>query len=218
MAKGARPGKTDGPRPRARTAATQTVDVEDRLIDAALTLAARQGWRNTSLGEIAAEAGLRLDEAYAIHASKAGILHAFRRRIDRAALAGAPGEAAEPPRDRLFDILMRRFDALQPHKPALGVILRDGLGDPLALLGAPALLRSMAWMLDAAGISAAGWRGRVRVPVLAGLYLSVLRVFLDDDSADLTATMAALDRRLRHAESLWRPAGGARQDPSGTAG
>ena len=96
---------------------------------------------------------------------------------------------------------MRRFDALKPHRAALKAIARDLGGDPpTALCSAPAFLRSMAWMLEAAGLSSAGMRGRLRVRALAALYLCVLRVFVRDDSEDLAKTMAALDRRLRQAE------------------
>ena len=184
----------------AKAAAGPAAEAADRLVDAALRLAERQGWRRTGLGEIAAEAGLPLDEAYAACPSKLALLVRFHRRIDRAALAGTSA-ADEPARDRLFDALMRRFDALAPHREALRAMLRDSMGDPVALLGLPALLRSMGWMLERAGVSAASWRGRFRAKLLTGLYLSVLRVFLDDDSADLARTMAALDRRLRAMES-----------------
>lgn len=184
----------------AKAAAAPAAEAADRLVDAALRLAERQGWRRTGLGEIAAEAGLPLDEAYIACPSKLALLARFHRRIDRAALAGTSA-ADEPARDRLFDALMRRFDALAPHRQALRAILRDSMADPPALLGLPALLRSMGWMLERAGVSAPGWRGRCRAKLLAGLYLSVLRVFLDDDSADLARTMAALDRRLRAMES-----------------
>jgi AcrR family transcriptional regulator len=184
----------------AKAGAGPAAEAADRLVDAALRLAERQGWRRTGLGEIAAEAGLPLDEAYTACPSKLALLARFHRRIDRAALAGTSA-ADEPARDRLFDALMRRFDALAPHREALRAILRDSTGDPAALLGLPALLRSMGWMLERAGVSAAGWRGRFRAKLLAGLYVSVLRVFLDDDSADLARTMAALDRRLRAMES-----------------
>lgn len=177
---------------------------EERLIEAALALAAAKGWRGISLGEIVAAAGLPLASAYRLHSSKAGILDGLRRRTDRAVLAGPAADAGEAPRDRLFDVLMRRFDALQPHRAALRAILRDALGDPATMLAVPKILASMAWMLEGAGISTAGWSGRLRASVLAGIYLSVFRVFLDDESSDLTATMAALDRRLRGAESLLR--------------
>jgi hypothetical protein len=133
-------------------------------------------------------------------------------------LADAAAASGDPSRDRLFDTLMRRFDALQPHRAAIRVILRDGLGDPATLLALPGLFRSMGWMLEASGISSAGWRGRLRAKLLAGLYLSVLRVFLEDDSADLTRTMAALDRGLRRGESclgLTGPKPGAADAPAG---
>ena len=47
---------------------------EQQLIEAALRLAASQGWRRTGLAEIAAEAKLTLPQAYALHRSKGGIL------------------------------------------------------------------------------------------------------------------------------------------------
>jgi AcrR family transcriptional regulator len=174
---------------------------ENRLIDAALALAERQGWRRTGLAEIAAEAGLSLPEAYALHRSKAAILGAFLRRVDTAVLEGAGAEPGEGRRDRLFDTLMRRFEALKPHKAAVRAILRDSVGDPAAILGFAGLKRSMRWMLEASGISTAGCRGRIMIHVVLALYGSVLRVFLSDDSEDLAATMAALDRGLKRGES-----------------
>jgi AcrR family transcriptional regulator len=174
-------------------------DPGERMLDAALALAADRDWAGIGLAEIAQQAGLPIAEAYAACRSKLDLLAALNRRVDAAALATAP-EAEGSPRERLFDLLMRRFDALQPHRQALRSMLRGSLGDPTALLAAPALLDSMAWMLEAAGIGAGGWRGGLRAPVLAGVYLSMLRVFLGDESTDLAATMAALDRRLRAVE------------------
>lgn len=183
-------------------------DPAQRLIDAAFALARRQGWSRTGMADIAAEAGLPLHEAYALFPSKSCILDGFRRRIDQAVLtdlgkeeAAAQGDGTAR-RDRLFDTLMRRFDALQPHKEALRAILRDAVGDPFLLLSGLGLLRSMAWMLEASGIRTTGWRGLVRAQLLAGLYLTVLRVFFEDASPDLGKTMAALDRQLRRSERL----------------
>ena len=177
---------------------------EDRLIDAALALAASQGWRRTGLAEIAAEAGLKLHEAYAIHRSKGAILRAFGRRVDREVLgAGAPDEG-DGARDRLFEILMRRFEALKPHREAIRAIARESIGHPGALLRVPAMRLSMRWMVEAAGITTAGYRGRIFVDLILALHLSVLRTFLADDSPDLARTMAALDQGLRRGEQLCR--------------
>jgi AcrR family transcriptional regulator len=177
-------------------------DPAPRIVDAALALAARQGWARTSLADIAGEAGLPLLDVYTHFRSKPAIFAAFLARIDRAVLAGE-SEPGEKPRDRLFDTLMRRFDALQLHKDAVRAMLRDGPADPLgALCAAPAFLRSIAWMLEASGIGTGGLRGRFRTNLVAAIYLSVMRTWLADDTADLMKTMAALDRRLKAAEGM----------------
>jgi len=188
----------------------------DRIIDAALACIARQGWRRLSLADIAAEAGLPILRVYRLFSSKPAILCGFFRRIDEAVLAEPPeGEPDERPRDRVFDLLMRRFDALQPHRAALDVLARELPTDPLAALAAGAgLLRSMRWMLEAAGISAEGLGGVVAVKLTGAAYLATSRVWRRDQSPDLATTMAALDRRLRGIERWY---GGGRRRPADEA-
>ncbi len=187
--------------PRARSRASSG-DPRQRLITAALELAATKGWRRTELGEIASRARVPLDEAYGLFRTKFGILAAFRRGIDASVLRHPASSVDESARDRLFDVLMRRFEALKPYRAGLRAILRDSIGDPRAAAALPGLLRSMAWMRQAAGLPAAGCRGRVACRLTAALYMSVVPAFLRDESADLGSTMAVLDRRLRQAESL----------------
>jgi AcrR family transcriptional regulator len=203
-------------RSKARSAKTATTagTPRDRILDATLSLAEREGWRKASLGAIAGEAGMPLRQLYGEFRSRAAILSGLMARTDAGVLTETPAaEADESPRDRLFDVLMRRFDALKAQRAALKVIARElGSDPPTALCSAPAFLRSMTWMLEAAGLSSAGIRGRFRVRVLAVLYLCVLRVFVGDNSEDLAKTMAALDRRLRQAEP-WLGLGGFRWGP-----
>jgi AcrR family transcriptional regulator len=174
----------------------------DRIIDATLARIAQDGWRRLSLAAIAAEAGLPILRVYRTFSSKHAILRSLFRRVDQMVLT-APLEAEpdERPRDRVFDILMRRLDALQPYKPALEVLRRELPSDPVATLALGAgLLRSMAWMLEAAAISTTGVRGAIAVKLTAAAYLSVQRTWLRDESPDLASTMAVLDRRLRGIE------------------
>ena len=75
--------------------------------------------------------------------------------------------------------------------------------DPvMGLCGLASLARSMACMLEAADLSASGLRGIVRIKALSAIYLATLRVWLRDESPDLSRTMASLDRHLRRAEWL----------------
>jgi AcrR family transcriptional regulator len=175
----------------------------DRVLDAFLGLIAERGYGNVSLSDVGEVAGLGRAELYRLYPDKLALVAGFMARIDGEVLAGTP-EAIDPEetvRDRLFDMLMRRFDALKPHRTALNAIRRAGLRDPLmALVLGPGLMRSMAAMLEAAGVPARGGPGAVRQNALAAIYAAVSRVFDKDDSADLSKTMAALDSRLKTAE------------------
>ncbi len=179
----------------------------DAVIDATMALVAERGWGRTAFADIAQAAGLSIAELYRLFPDRWSILAAFTARVDLAVLEVGDPEAADPPRDRLFDLLMRRFDALSPHRPAMRAIAEDARRDPLlALGGAARLLRSMTLTLDAAGIGTAGLRGRLRAKALTALYLSVLRIWMEDESPDMSATMAGLDRRLMRFERIL-PAG-----------
>jgi AcrR family transcriptional regulator len=180
-------------------------DVRERLLRSALTLAAAGGWRAASLAAVAEDAGVSLADAYAAFPTRLSLLAGLLSRTDRQVLADGPADADDTPRDRLFDILMRRFDALAADRDGMRAIVRDMPGDPLnALLLAPCFAASMAWMLEAAGLPATGIGGSIRVKGLAIVYLATLRTWLDDDSIDMAKTMAALDRNLQRADSLAR--------------
>jgi hypothetical protein len=71
---------------------------------------------------------------------------------------------------------------------------------PLALLMAAASERSMRWLLDACGVRTAGLTGALRVRGLVAVWLWTVRAWQTDESADLSTTMAALDRALGQAE------------------
>ncbi len=213
MAKGRSPRVSGG-------AGASTPSERDRIIDALLRLIPAEGWRRLSLAAIAAEADLPILALYRAFPSKAAILCGFSRRIDEAVLAtpidSFPPDEDERPRDRVFDLLMRRFDALRPYRAALEVLGRELPSDPVALLCAGAgFLRSIGWMLEAAGISTVGLGGIVAVKLTAAAYLATLRGWLRDETPDLAPTMAALDRRLRGIERWF--GSGRRPQPGATA-
>jgi AcrR family transcriptional regulator len=194
--------------------------LEDRAVDAALELAADGGWRGVSLAAIAEQAGLSLAELYAVLPSKGAVLDAFARRIDRATLSGVELDAKDAGtiRDRLFDIIMRNFDALEPHRAAVAVLVGDLPRSPLAALCQGArMLRSVAWMAAAAGVDTSGPLGIVRVKAIAAAYLLVLRAWLADESTDKSRTMAALDRVLKNLEMVAQTAAFRRPRPADPA-
>ena len=175
----------------------------DTVLDAFLALVADKDYREVTLRDVAAAADTGLADLYRLYADKAALVAGVMARVDAAVLAGTPRQIdpEETARDRLFDVMMRRYDALKPHRDAVRSIVRAALRDPLlALVLAPTARRSMAAMLEAAGLSSEGISGAVRQNGLLAIYAAVSRVFDSDDSADLSKTMAALDSRLKTAE------------------
>jgi len=65
-----------------------------------------------------------------------------------------------------------------------------------------ALPRSVAWMFTGARISVSGPTMPLRLAVLGGVYMSAFRVFLKEESEELSKTMAHLDKQLDRAASL----------------
>jgi AcrR family transcriptional regulator len=169
-----------------------------RIIDAFMALLAEKPIEKIGLAEIARGAGVSLSDLRGAFGSTMAILAAYVKQVDRAVLAGEDADMAEePPRERLFDVLMRRIELLAPHKAAVRSLMRSAVRNPgLAFALQGLALRSQQWMLTAADIDASGPRGLIRAQGLALLYARVLRVWLDDDDPGLARTLAALDREL----------------------
>jgi ubiquinone biosynthesis protein COQ9 len=169
------------------------------LIGAAFALAAEQGWRRMSISAAARAAGLPLPRARARFPGRAALLLRFGRLADQAALAEVPAEGSV--RDRLFGLLMRRIDTLQAHRAGVLSLMHALPFEPLtAVLLACATRRSMRWLLEAAGADVSGLSGELKLRGLVAVWLWTLRAWERDESADLSATMAALDAALRRAE------------------
>ncbi len=175
-----------------------------KAVQAALDLAKERSWGDIGLADIAQDAGLSLADLRREFACKTDILRAFQTELDAEVLARPRASGgASTPRDRVFDIVMARFEAMQPYKPALKRIssylcCRPGEAAPLFCSS----LASQYWMLEGAGAKLDGPGGAVRVAGLAAIYGKVFRVWLDDDTPSLDKTMAALDQRLGRGERM----------------
>jgi ubiquinone biosynthesis protein COQ9 len=174
----------------------------NKAIQAALELATEGGWRSVTFTAIAERTGLGLADLRRDFTCKADILKAFQAEIDAEVLAKTKAATPEQsPRDRVFDMIMTRFEAMTPYKPALRRISADLCCHPAeAAQLLPSTLASQYWMLTGAGAKLNGPGAGLRVTGLAAIYAKVFRVWLDDTSPGLDGTMAALDRRLKNGE------------------
>jgi ubiquinone biosynthesis protein COQ9 len=179
---------------------------ESRLTAGLWQVVAAHGWQGVTLRRLAAATGLAAADIRArCPGGPRDLLALQARLLDEAVARGTvPGQGGTP-RDRIFDVLMRRIDAMQPHRAGMLRFLDALRTDPgLALCLMAGLPRSMARLLEAAEIESRGLSGALRVQGLVGIWLATLRAWQRDGSADLGATMAALDRALDRAEQVAR--------------
>jgi len=172
--------------------------LDQTLIAAVFSQASLRGWADVNIAEAARDAGLPLAQVRARFPGRGAVLLRFGVMADQAALAAGSNEPS--PRERLFDMVMSRFDALQQHRAGILQLLRAMRTDPgTSMLLYGATLRSMKWLLDGASIPSTGIVGGLRVHGLLALWLYALRAWESDESPDLSATMAAVDRGLDRA-------------------
>jgi AcrR family transcriptional regulator len=179
-------------------------DSAGALRTALLELVETQGWIDLSFAEIAERAGVPIAEAHRIYPSKTAVLLGLARAIDERILNSLAADPLEgTAKDRLFDIVMRRFDVLKGDREAYRRLMRQLPATPGAFAALLCQLRrSLSLSLEAAGISASGLKGALRLKGLLAIYVAGLRAFANDESEDLAKTMAEIDKRLGQAEKI----------------
>mgnify|MGYP002404260269 CR=1 FL=1 len=179
-----------------------TAEQRESIVAALLALAAERRWDEIALADVAERAGVPLSVLRRAYDGRTAILAEFVAGIDAAVLDGRDLDMdGEPARDRVLDAVMRRLDALAPHKPAIRGLVRSARTQPgLALALARLGLISQPWTLASAGIEASSPMGRLRAAGLGVVMMRILPVWLDDDDPGLSRTLAALDRALTRGE------------------
>ena len=176
-------------------------DPRARIVDALLALAAEQRFEEISIAEIAGRAQVSFADFRDAFPSKGAILAGFARRIDRAALSAGGADLDASKRDRLFDALMRRLDAMAPYREGLREIVAWLKRDPIAALAMNAsIVNSLRFALASAEIDSEGVSGAIKLQGLALAWTRIVGVWLDDSEPDLSKTMAELDRELTRGE------------------
>jgi len=182
-----------------------TTDPEARLVAALWQVVSAHGWHGLTMRRVAQAAEMPAEELRRRCPSRLDLLRLHGLAMDRAVLTGTVAEQGGSARDRVFDALMRRVDAMQPHRAGILRLLEEVRRDPLlALLLLAGLPRSMAWMLEAAEVDTSGPAGLARIQGLTGVWLATVRAWARDETVDLGPTMAALDHALDRAEQVAR--------------
>ncbi len=174
------------------------------LLEKAFEQIGDEGWAGWSPTALAATTGIDLAEIYAAFPVPSALARRLGEHLDRAMLA-IPAEELDglSHRERLFELVMRRFDAMRPYKSGLSRMVREARGEPELLLVSICNLDRMAgWLIEMAELRYAGIEARLARRALMLAYARLFSVWIDDDTPDLARTMAELDKRLDQLERL----------------
>ena len=161
--------------------------------------AAFDGWSDKAVARAADALGVPADRArLAFPDGAVQMIDTWFDAIDLAMLDAFPADrvAAMKIRERIRELLLFRLRAALPQ--------REALRRAVAILAMPQnapRAAKLAWrtadrVWRLAGDTATDFNHYSKRAILVGVYASTLLVFLDDDSPDLAATTAFLDRRI----------------------
>ena len=177
-----------------------TDDIVELALLAALRLAAETPWGDITLTAIANEAGLSLGDLYGL--TRDDLVDAFEEYFDRAMSAEGPA-GGDSPRERLFDVIMLRFEAMETFRAGAVSMMRDRDRTPRLLLKLPRRRAESAhWALVSAGLDDdSGAPLSLKIAAVAVVIAQTERAWRKDKHGDFALTMAALDKSLRAAEA-----------------
>ena len=178
----------------------KSAGIMEKGLLAALDLAADTPWADLTLAAIAEKAGVSLSEFHGL-AGKDDLIPEIDAWFDKAMSAeGVSGDEAA--RERLFDVIMLRFEAMQPYRAGLVSLMKYRDKTPAQLLRLPMARKQTAdWALVSAGLDdSSGAPPGLKGVAIAFVVARTERAWRKETSGDFALTMAALDKGLRDAE------------------
>ena len=181
-------------------------DLDQRIVDRTVGLAAEVGWEGVRLRRVAEDLGITLPELLTHTRDLDAIADAwFRRALDAMLAPTDVGFADLPARERVYLVMVRWFESQRDQRAVVGQMLSAKLYPSHPHHWVPAIFhlsRLIQWVRDAACLDAPGQRRQVEEVGLTLLFLVTLRVWLRDETDDLAATRRFLHRRLKEADRL----------------
>lgn len=176
-------------------------DLRPVIKRAAMDIAGRDGWAAATPAAIAVEAHLSVADVTETYADIWEVLADVMTDISTRTEETVRDYLTESWRDNLHEILMTRFDFAQEYRSALKALPAFAARHPRhSAQVARQLYVSMRRTLLLSGLEA----GKITPAAVAAftlIYLSLIDRWGKDDTADMSPTMAAIDKRLGWFES-----------------
>jgi len=179
-------------------------DQKKQICDAALALADAKGWGHFTLEDVLRKA--KVNKAENVN-DVWDVLYIILKNIDQLVHNQMKDSLSDRGlsdswRDNLFEILMTRFDIVQPHRSGFSSLLKAAAKHPDILPRfLPLMMETLSGMLSLAGLPKRAC-SHLQTLVFSGFYLAIIREWLKDETKDMSKTMSAIDKRLGQFERV----------------
>lgn len=166
------------------------------IAEAALALADRGGWGSLTFAAIARKAKVKQTDIEKKFSDIWDILAFVLRNLEDETARTVDGYLGDNWRDNIMEILMTRFDIAARHRGAFSSLAKDLPKQPKALRRfVRTFYDTMGRILEKAGLPVSPLRP-LQVAAFGAFYVSIVDVWIKDDTRDQSKTMAAIDKRL----------------------
>ena len=176
---------------------------EHIILDKVFSEIAEKGWKNFSLLKFSKSQKIPAQDLKFFFRSKNEVLDKFTKMIDYKVEHNIDVEEMKSTskKDNLFELIMLRLEAMQSYKVALKNILSGAKEKPIILKRlSKNIINSLDFYLELSSYYDDTFVDFLKKNAIFLIYSLTFRVWLNDESDDLSKTMAELDKLLSMAD------------------
>ena len=180
-------------------------DIKFELIDRSFMIIDKDGWEEFSFKKLAYEKKIDVSKINQFFGSKKQLLKEFSKMIDLRVEKEFDFKSLEDSstKDNLFELIMLRLDHLQPYKNSLKKII-------VSISKSPSMLKSVSenvsdsldFYLELTKAYDNSYFDLFKKKTILLIYSYIFKVWLDDNSEELSRTMSELDKVLSLSEKV----------------
>ena len=173
------------------------------LIKYSFDLIEKEGWSSFSFNKLSKSLNTELNIVKDLLKSKKQLLIIFSEYIDEEVMKNVDINDLKDNsvRDNLFELLMLRFEKLQPFKTSLRILLNDLKSKPRDLKEIyKKIINSLDFYMEISNSKKNFISDLIKLNSIFLIYSLTFKTWINDESKDMSITMAELDKWLSKAE------------------
>ena len=182
---------------------------EKKLINKGFALIKEIGWNNFDIKTLSKKEKISEEEISFFFSCKYSLIERFTKMIDSEVESNLSFDEMKESsvKDNLFEVIMLRFDVMEPYKIELSELIKNATKNPaLFSVISKNVINSMDFYLEISNSYKGLTIDLFKKNFLFIIYSYTFKIWLEDNSDDLSKTMATLDKSLSIADNLQKKA------------